>query len=57
MDTPEVKLLNPIGGYSKLKRHLQVAHNIDTSNMSKFTALNALIADRVIYDYLRDEMR
>ena len=39
MASPEMHKLNPYGGFSTLKYHMNVAHNIDITKMSAFSAL------------------
>ena len=57
MASPAMLRLNPTGGFSLLKYHMHVAHNIDIAKMSVFTALIRSISERIIYDHLQDEIR
>ena len=57
MDSPEMKRLNPLGGYVTIKKHLQFAHKIPKSSLAKFNTLLTNITDQKYYDYLSDEIR
>ena len=57
MKCPEMKKLNPFGGYALLKNHLHVAHRIAISDFAKYKPLCNAITDRKIYDHLNAEIR
>ena len=57
MASEEMKKLNPLGGYSKLKHHLEAAHDIPDTKMSAFNEMVAAITERVFYDYLQEDIR
>ena len=57
MNSVELLELNPLGGYTKIKNHLRVAHKIPPKDQAKIIALVQAISKKRLYDQLCDEMR
>ena len=57
MKSPEMKKLNPWGGYDKIKAHLKKAHNISKADMAKYMSLCGQITVQKAYDHMEDEIR
>ena len=57
MISPEMKLLNPLGGYVRVKNHLNVAHKISWDDMPKYMDFTETYTDYKLYCYLKDDIR
>ena len=57
MATEGMRKLNPLGGYSKIKYHLLVAHKISGPQAKMLSIIIGDVTDKVLYDYLLEEIR
>ena len=57
MDSDEMRQLNPLGGYFKIKNHLQSVHQISEMNLGKYNVLCKKISERMLYDHLASDIR
>ena len=57
MESEEMKKLNTIGGYARIKDHLKHAHKISKSSLGKYNVLLRLLTDQKYYDHMADEIR
>ena len=57
MAVEAMRKLNPLGGYSKIKYHLKVAHQISGPQAKMLAIITGDISDKVLYDYLTEEIR